>query len=48
MTKSMPSTLRFPVRCFALGRRDKSVRAILLRLNRKNVRALAFEDLQIV
>ncbi|RDK03016.1 hypothetical protein [Paraburkholderia lacunae] len=48
MTKSMPSTLRFPVRCFALGRRDKSVRAILLRLKRKNARALAFEDLQIV
>jgi hypothetical protein len=47
-TKSMLSTLRFPVRCFELSRRGQSIRAILLRLNRKKARALAFDDLQIV
>lgn len=47
-TKSMLSTLRFPVSCFHLGRRDLAPRAILLRLNRKKARALAFDDLQIV
>ena len=47
-TKSMLSTLRFPVRCFHLSRRELVPRAILLRLNRKKARALAFDDLQIV
>ncbi|WP_163988336.1 hypothetical protein [Pyxidicoccus caerfyrddinensis] len=47
-TKSMLSTLRFPVRCFGLSRRESAVRAIRLRLNRKEARALAFDDLQIV
>ena len=47
-TKSMLSTLRFPVRCFELTRRQGAVRAILLRLNRPSARALAFDDLQIV
>ena len=47
-TKSMLSTLRFPVRCFHLGRRELVPCAILLRLNRKKARALAFDDLQIV
>lgn len=47
-TKSMLSTLRFPVSCFHLSRRERVARAILLRLNRKKARALAFDDLQIV
>jgi hypothetical protein len=49
MTKTMPKTLRFPVRCFAA--RDFDVRevvAIRLRLSRQDQRALAFDDLQIV
>jgi hypothetical protein len=49
-TKSMLSTLRFPARCFELSKRESFVKAILLRLNRPrtNLRALAFDDLQIV
>jgi hypothetical protein len=47
-TKSMLSTLRFPASCFQLSRQEQVVRAILLRLNRKKARALAFDDLQIV
>ena len=47
-TKSMLSTLRFPVTCFHLNRRELAIRAILLRLNRKKARPLAFDDLQIV
>lgn len=47
-TKSMPSTLRFPVRCFGLTRRETNVRAIVLRFNRRQPRALAFDDLQLV
>jgi hypothetical protein len=46
-TKTMPSTLRFPGSCFQLPRGAK-VRALLLRLNRKGGRALAFDDLEIV
>lgn len=48
-TKSMPKTLRFKVACFGLTRAQvRSVRAIVLRLNRSKPRALAFDDLQIV
>lgn len=47
-TKSMLSTLRFPIRCFELTKRQRRIRAIVLRLNRSKARALAFDDLQIV
>jgi hypothetical protein len=47
-TKSMLSMLRFPVHCFAASKRKPVFSAILLRLNRSNARALAFDDLQIV
>ena len=48
-TKTMPKTLRFKVACFGLTRAQvRSVRAIVLRLNRAKPRALAFDDLQIV
>lgn len=47
-TKSMLKTLRFPVSCFGLSRRERDVRAIVLRLNRAQPRPLAFDDLQIV
>ena len=46
-TKTMPSTLRFPYACFKLERKAR-IRAILLRLDRKDERALAFDDLEIV
>ncbi|REG48757.1 hypothetical protein B0G80_5045 [Paraburkholderia sp. BL6669N2] len=47
-TKSILSTLRFPLRCFGLAKRGSEVRAIVLRFNRAVPRALAFDDLQIV
>lgn len=48
-TKSMLSTLRFPVHCFVPSKRRKPVfSAILFRFNRSKARALAFDDLQIV
>ncbi|MGE5636386.1 MAG: hypothetical protein ACM3UV_05530 [Nocardioidaceae bacterium] len=47
-TKSMMSTLRFPAGCFGLSRRQRVIRAIVLRLDRPQARALAFDDLQIV
>jgi hypothetical protein len=46
-TKTMPSTLRFPASCFGLPPKAR-IRAILLRLDRKDKRALAFDDLEIV
>ena len=51
ITKTMPMTFRFPWRCFAEAdvKLDVGqVRAILLRLDRADGRALAFDDLQIV
>jgi hypothetical protein len=48
ITKTMPKTLRFPVSCFGLTKRNANIRAIVIRLNRTNSRALAFDDLQIV
>jgi hypothetical protein len=47
-TKSMLSTLRFPIGCYGLTKRQRTIRAIVLRLNRPKARALAFDDLQIV
>jgi hypothetical protein len=48
-TKTMLSTLRFPVHCFVPSKRRKPVfSAILFRFNRSKARALAFDDLQIV
>lgn len=48
-TKTMLKTLRFKVACFGLNRSQvRSVRAVVLRLNRSKPRALAFDDLQIV
>ena len=53
-TKTMLTTLRFPIDCFKSSPRSKitfnarRVRAVLLRLNRQDKRALAFDDLQIV
>ena len=46
-TKTMPSTLRFPASCFGLPPKTR-IRAILLQLDRKDERALAFDDLEIV
>ena len=46
-TKTMPSTLRFPASCFGLPAKAR-IRALLLRLDRKDDRALAFDDLEIV
>ena len=50
-TKTMPKTCRFQGSCFAPPRsrfRLDKVRAVLLRLNRGDRRAIAFDDLQIV
>jgi hypothetical protein len=53
-TKTMLTTLRFPIDCFkspprARKRFNKArVRAVLLRMNRQDNRAFAFDDLQIV
>lgn len=47
-TKTMLTTLRFPASCFSTGRRLPRIRAILIRLNRGDQRALAFDDLEIV
>jgi len=50
-TKSMLNTLRFKADCFKVGNRRLSltkVRAFLIACNRKDERALAFDDLQIV
>lgn len=52
-TKTMLNTLRFPVHCFSAppGRRRfniRRVRAALLKLDRGDGRAIAFDDLQIV
>jgi hypothetical protein len=47
-TKSMMSTLRFPAGCFDLSKRQQVIRAIVLRLDRPQARALAFDDLQII
>ncbi|HEX6700198.1 MAG TPA: hypothetical protein VF101_05650 [Gaiellaceae bacterium] len=46
-TKTMPSTLRFTASCFAAPRKVR-IRAIRLRLDRGDNRALAFDDLEIV
>jgi hypothetical protein len=46
-TKTMPSTLRFPASCFGLPPKAR-IRALLLRLDRKDERPLAFDDLEIV
>ena len=47
----MPKTLRFPARCFT-GQKEKldltKIQAILLKLDRKDDRPLAFDQLQIV
>jgi hypothetical protein len=47
VTKTMLSTLRFPAGCFELTKRQRVIRAIVLRL-RPRGRALAFDDLQII
>ena len=48
-TKTMLKTLRFPGHCFKPPRKKKALfRAILMRMNRPNPRALAFDDVQIV
>jgi len=49
MIKTMLSTLRFKVPCFKARKfkRDR-IRAILIRCNRNDERAIAFDDLQIV
>jgi hypothetical protein len=47
----MLKTLRFPGRCFAATNPEfdtNSVKAILIRCNRGDRRALAFDDLQIL
>ncbi len=49
--KTMLKTLRFKTACFTVGRKPvnlKDIRAILIRLDRNDQRALAFDDLQIV
>lgn len=50
-TKSMLNTIRFKADCFKFGKRRlklNEVRAILIACNRKDERATAFDDLQIV
>jgi hypothetical protein len=50
-TKSMMSTLRFPVSCFKpeeVKFEQRDVRAILIRFDRPDPRAIAFDVLQIV
>lgn len=49
--KSMLSTLRFKTACFKAGKKRvnlREVQAILIRCNRKDLRVLAFDDLQLV
>jgi hypothetical protein len=49
--KTMLNTLRFKTACFTQGSKPvdlKSIRAILIRLDRNDQRALAFDDLQLV
>jgi hypothetical protein len=51
MTKSMLNTIRFKADCFKVGNRRLSltkVRALLIACNRRDERALAFDDMQIV
>jgi hypothetical protein len=49
MIKTMLNTLRFKVPCFkAKEFRSDSIQAILIRCNRNDERALAFDDLQII
>jgi len=49
MIKTMLNTLRFKVPCFkARGFKRDSIRAILIRCNRNDERAIAFDDLQII
>jgi hypothetical protein len=50
-TKSMLNTIRFKAQCFKVGHRRltlSKVRALLIACNRKDDRAIAFDDLQIV
>jgi hypothetical protein len=47
-TKTMPKTLRFRAGCFSAGAKLPPVEAIVLRLDRGDQRALAFDDLDIV
>ena len=51
LTKTMLRTLRFPAGCFT-GQKKKlditKIQAILLKLDRKDDRPLAFDQLQIV
>ncbi|MFY9611180.1 MAG: hypothetical protein WAU45_21540 [Blastocatellia bacterium] len=50
-TKSMLNTIRFKAECFKVGQRRLNlsrVRALLIACNRKDKRATAFDDLQIV
>lgn len=50
-TKSMLNTIRFKADCFKIGNRRLAltkVRAIIIACNRRDERALAFDDLQIV
>lgn len=46
-TKTMPKTLRFPVNCFGAEAREEIV-ALLIRFNQRNLRPIAFDDVQIV
>jgi hypothetical protein len=49
--KTMPSTLRFKSECFRIGQKKLNLRrihGILIRCNRRDKRALAFDDLEIV
>ena len=46
--KTMLKTMRFPGGCFGGPRRKLSIQAVLLQLNRRDGRALAFDVLQII
>jgi hypothetical protein len=48
LTKTMLKTFRIPGRCFAGVRRKLDIQAVLLRLNRGDGRAIAFDVLQII
>ena len=51
LTKTLLKTLRFPAKCFTAQKKKldiTQIQAILLKLNRKDDRPLAFDQLQIV
>ena len=51
LTKTIPSTVRFPADCFVHARPSidlRRIRSIVIRLNRPSTKAIAFDQLQVV